>query len=91
MEEILLDEKEECSQTSKSHRGERNSDTSTIKTRIAEAVVETVKLVKTKDGYGFVTRSDTREDVFVYRSTLTTQRRLGKFENILYDVILAEK
>lgn len=80
MEEIASDEKEECSPNFKNGQGERNSDKS-HKTMISVAVVGTVKLFNIKNGYGFVTRNNTLEDVFDHRCALATGRRLGKGKN----------
>lgn len=73
------DEKEKGSSTFKHCQRTRNSEKHHQPDK--KRVVGTVEWFNIKHGYGFVTRNDTREDVFAHRDALATERRLGNDGN----------
>lgn len=54
-----------------------------------------VKWFNVKNGSGFITRSDIREDVFVHQTILNNshkaKRRVGEGETIEFDVVVGKK
>jgi len=64
---------------------------------IATNVGGTVKWFNVKNGYGFITRNDTKEDVFVHQSAIikSNSKKAGPFlgdgEMVVFDIVLGEK
>jgi len=73
------------------------SGTQQQKEVIATKVTGFVKWFNVKSGYGFINRSDTKEDVFVHQSAIIKNnpkkvvRSVGDGEEVEFDVVLGEK
>lgn len=61
---------------------------------VERGVLGIVKWFNVKNGYGFITRNDTRRDVFVHHTAIVSNKRVrsvGDGELVEFDVVVGEK
>lgn len=101
------EQKEHVEQTQRDEKLDRSqTDKDAVKTEkepkkekevLVHKVNGTVKWFNVKNGYGFVTREDTNEDIFIHQSSIVknnpgkAKRSVGENEKIEFDVVKGEK
>ena len=74
-----------------------NPENSTLKEEATKDVCGIVKWFNVKNGFGFITRNDTKEDIFVHHSSIIRKNNshkrpsLGDGEEVEFDVETCEK
>ena len=74
-----------------------NPENSMVKEEATKDVRGIVKWFNVKNGFGFITRNDTKEDIFVHQSSIILKNRshkrssLGDGEEVEFDVRKSEK